>query len=493
MRIVGLLCLFVVVCVGCRKTALEPDWVSPLENRLEGLADSLTTHLRPWQVPDRIFRVEDYGAKGDGVTLNTLMIQAAIDDCSAEGGGVVLFSGGDYVTGTIDLKSGVMLEVAEDSRILGSTNIKDYPDRIESFKSVMSENHLFRQSLIYAENASRIGIRGKGEIYFRGEKENFSSPQTVGPIKDRPMGIRMVTCDRVVLKDILLRNAASWMQNYIACKDLIFDGIRVHNQANFNNDGLDPDGCKNVIVRNCVINSEDDAMCLKGGSGLPSENILIENSVFVTTCNAFKLGTDTQGDFRNIIMRHVKLGGVPDSMFSVAGNEASTGITLATVDGAAVENILLRDLEIDQARCPIFLRIGDRGRALPGQKQPAPGRLRHIVISDVEGDRNLRQGSFISGINGHRVKDIYLRNICLTMSGGGTRMMVKQEVPENEAGYPDAHQFNVNGLPAYGFFVRHAENVVFDRVKVIPIEQDERPDIYCGGDNVNVVYNLQKK
>lgn len=74
-----------------------------------------------------------------------------------------MFSKGDYVTGTFQIKSGVMLEVAEGSRILGSTDIKDYPEMIEEFKSVMSENYRFRQSLIYAEKADKVGIRGKGE------------------------------------------------------------------------------------------------------------------------------------------------------------------------------------------------------------------------------------------------------------------------------------------------------------------------------------------
>ena len=134
------------------------SWISPLKSRLELMADSLSQNLKPWKVPKRTVKVEKYGAKGDGVTLNTQAIQKAIDVCSSKGGGVVLFSKGDYVTGTFSIKSGVMIEVAKGSRILGSTDIKDYPDMIEEFKSVMSENHKFRQCLIYAEKAENIGI-----------------------------------------------------------------------------------------------------------------------------------------------------------------------------------------------------------------------------------------------------------------------------------------------------------------------------------------------
>lgn len=483
----GVLFLAFISCLSVYSQ--EEKWTAQMKLRLERMADSLTVNLKPWKVPERIFNVEDYGACGDGTTINTVAIQKAIDACSVAGGGVVLFSKGNYVTGTIRIKSGVMIEVAEGSKILGSTDINDYPDMIESFKSVMSENYGFRQSLIYAEKADCVGIRGQGEIYFRGEKANFSSPETTGPIKDRPLGIRMIECTRVVLQDILLRNSASWMQNYLACKDLIFDGIRVENQANYNNDGLDPDGCTNVIVRNCVINAEDDAMCIKGASSLPSRNILIENSTFVSTCNAFKIGTDTQGDFSDIFVRNCVLGGVPESMHSIEGHEASTGITIATVDGGNVSDIMLTDITIDQARCPVFLRIGNRGRVVPGTAKPKPGKLHRILIENVKGKRNFRQGSFISGIPGYLIEDVCIRNFKIEMLGGGTADMVNQIVGENEAGYPDAHKFQRNGLPSYGFYVRHARNINFDGVSVVPTEKDMRPEVFNGGDAVGVSYN----
>jgi polygalacturonase len=481
--------IVIALAVSTSLYAQEISWASPMKQRLEQMADSLTQNLRPWQVPKRIFKVERYGAKGNGKTMNTKAIQNTIDACSAKGGGVVLFSKGDYLTGTFRLKSGVMIEVARGARILGSTDINDYPECIEELKSVMSENYRFRQSLIYAEKAERVGIRGEGEIYFQGEKSNFSSPETTGPIKDRPVGIRMIECSQVVLQDIYLHNSASWMQNYLACRDLIFDGIRVVNQANYNNDGLDPDGCTNVIVRNCFINAEDDAMCLKGASSLPSQNILIENSTFISTCNAFKIGTDTQGDFRNIVVRNVTLGGIPAGEETIAGPEVSTGITLATVDGGNVSDILIQDVTINQARCPIFVRIGNRGRVIPGVKKPNPGTLHHIIIDGVRGERNFRQGSLISGIYGYPVQDVLINDCRLSMEGGGTKDMTIQTVPENETGYPDAHKFLKKGLPSYGFFLRHARGVIIRNTSITTDNKDMRPEIFNGGDVSDVYYN----
>ncbi len=466
----------------------KTEWIEPLKSKLEYIADSLSKNLTPWKVPTKVFKAERYGSKGDGKTLNTSSIQRAIDDCSAKGGGTVLFSKGDYVSGTIVLKSGVMIEVAKGSRILGSTDIKDYPDMIEHHKSIMSEYYRFRQSLIYAEHAEQIGICGEGEIYFRGEKKHFSSPQTTGYIKDRPVGIRMIQCEKVVLKDIRLHNSASWMQNYVDCRDLIFDGIKVENQANFNNDGLDPDGCRNVIVRNCFINSEDDAMCLKGSACTPSENILIENSTFVSTCNAFKFGTDTQGSFKNVIARNLTLGGIPNSMKTLNGRESSTGVTIATVDGGNIENVLIENITINQARCPIFIRIGSRIRVITEEK-PAPGTISNVLIENVKGERNFSQGSYIAGIPNFMVSDICIRNYDIEVAGGGTAEMTYQDVKENEKGYPDAHSFSRAGLPAYGFFIRHAKNITLDNINITPIEKDYRPELYNGGDAYKIKYN----
>ena len=169
------------------------------------MADKLTAALKPWSVPPRVCRAEDFGAVADGQSINSQAINHAIQTCAANGGGVVLFSKGDYVSGTIDLKSGVMLELAAGARILASTNLADYPERVARRRTVMDSNMDMRQSLIFAEGCERIGIRGAGEINGRGTHENFPGKQTIGPTPGRPFLLRIIDCKQVVLDGITLK------------------------------------------------------------------------------------------------------------------------------------------------------------------------------------------------------------------------------------------------------------------------------------------------
>jgi polygalacturonase len=453
------------------------------------MAATLSATLKPWAVPDRVFTITEYGAIGDGNTLNTIAIQKAIDACSAAGGGVVRIEKGSYVTGTIELKSGVMLEVAKDAKLLGSLNFADYTPRTPQRKTVMDSWYKLTQSLIYAEGCERIGIRGEGVIDGRGSRENFPGKNDIGAMPDRPFLIRMIECRKVVMDGISLRDAASWMQNYLNCDDLILQGVRVENLANWNNDAFDIDGCRNVIVRNCSSTSIDDGLCFKGAGFRDMENVLVENSEFFTPCNAIKFGTDSQGGFRNVVIRDVKIGGTSRSNLYKT-NQGISGLSLLVVDGGTVENVLVRNVRMDQTASPFCLRLGDRGRVMPGMPKPTPGVLRRVIVEDVAGERHDRRGSIVSGIPGAKIQDVIFRRIHLTASGGGTDQDAQRNVPELVDAYPDAFSFGKT-VPAYGFWIRHANGIRFDDVRIETVTADARPPFVKGVDTSGVRINEQ--
>lgn len=465
--------------------AQSPEWEAPLRAFLEKMAATLTANLKPWPVPDRVFRVTDYGAVGDGQTVNTAALQKAIDACTQAGGGVVLVEKGDYVTGTLDLKNGVMLEISKDARLLGSTNYADYPPRVPVNETVMDTWMKLTQSLIYAENCDRIGIRGAGVIDGRGTRENFLGKNSSGHMPNRPFLIRMIECRNIVIDGISLKDAASWMQNYLNCENLILQGVRVHNLANWNNDAFDIDGCRNVIVRDCYSLSVDDGLCFKGAGLRTLENVLVENSEFRTPCNAIKFGTDSQGDFRNVLVRNVKIGGSPVPALHKSRDSIS-GISLQSVDGGTLENMLFTNIRMDNTHSPFCLRLGNRGRVKPSMPKPAPGAIRRIIFEDIKGGNHQRRGSIITGIPGAVVRDVVFRDIDLSISGGGTEKDATRIVPELIDVYPDAFSFGAT-VPAHGFWIRHAEQIFFDRIAITPRTPDARPGFVVGEDTARIM------
>ena len=465
----------ILVPVGAEPAA---DWETTLRANLDGMAAQLESTLKPWPVPARTFAAESCGAVADGATLDTMALQKAIDACSAAGGGTVLLSKGDYVSGTIELKSGVMLEIAKGSRLLASAKLADFPARVPVHTTIMDTYYRVTTSLIYAENCDRVGICGEGEIDGRGR--SFSGPTTSGPMPGRPFLLRFVECRNVVMDGIHLRNAAAWMEDYLACDNVILQNLHVENQANGNNDGIDMDGCHNAVIRDCFINAEDDGLCFKGASGRTMENILVERCKIYSTCNPLKFGTDSQGGFRNALIRNVDLGSPTADMPSLIRRPSRAGIAWESIDGGDVENLVCTKVHIDHAQAAIFLRLGKRDRVVPGQPK-VKSALHHIVFDDITAENCTNIGSIITGVPSARVEDVVLRNVHASVAGKGR---IQGPKPEKEAQYPTVAMFGQS--PAYGFWIRHAQNIAFFNVTTTPIAPDPRPAFVNGPDTANV-------
>jgi len=430
----------------------------------------------------------DFGAVADGVTLNSASIQAAIDYASAQGGGRVVLTRGNFVCGSIYLKTGVTLHLEKGSVLQGSLNPWDY----------VKDTTVRWTAFIFAINQDRIGISGKGTVDCRGFQvaNQMVAYIHLGLLEDglsndrpnegnRPENIHFSKCTNVAVKGITLKNPASWNQQYDQCRNLLIDGVKVDAKAYWNNDGLDVVDCSDVIVRNCYIDAADDAYCFKSHrKGGVSENVLVENCVGRSSANGIKFGTFTLGTFKHFRFKNMTIIDTYRSAF-----------TVASVDGASIEDVEIDGLRSIHTGNPIFIRFASRR---PGDS-PC---LKDIVIKNVYAEvpyekpdagysyegpvedlpRNVCP-SAILGLPNMRIRNVRLENVEIVYPGRadstyayrGSSPAALAAIPELEKSYPEFSNWKEE--PAWGFYIRHADGLVFDNVKIKVAGKDYRPAI----------------
>ena len=433
------------------------------------------------------FNIVDYGAVGDNVTLDTKSIQATIDACTDSGGGTVWVPAGNYIIGTIVLKSNVTLSLDYGASLLGSKDMANYDKDLTPAREGNPE------CLIFAENATNITIEGLGVIDGRGDHLAFNRG-TSPPWNPRPRLIRMENCTQLKFSGVIYKRPAFWGIHLVDCSDIHFDGIKIRfKDNNYNNDGLDLDGCKNVLIENCDIAAGDDGICLKS-SLHPCENIVVRNCKVTSHTSPLKFGTSSSGGFIGVTVTNCYFYDSPMG-----------AIKLELVDGGRLENVNISRIKMENVGNPIFIRLGNRGRDYTkkvsnesyglkeGTDDGVPvGIIKNIRISDVVAEVTLepydpnggapyqkedlkrqtydpikqtikeksRSGPImITGIPGHYIEDVTFENIDISYPGGGTVEDARSIVAEDEKRYPEQFFFGV--LPAWGAYIRHAKNIKF--------------------------------
>ena len=452
---------------------------------------ALTCHLT---ASARDYNIVDYGAKSDTTVLSTEALQRAIDDCSRAGGGRVVVPAGSYKIGSIQLLSDVHLHLEHGATLYGSTRLEDYRPMKSSYVSLRTQTTTIQ--LIYADSVRNVCIDGQGTIDGRGRAFKKLTWNDEGIT--RPHLLRFIQSQDIVVRDITLRNSGCWMQHYLACDRLRISDIKVTNRNNYNNDALDLDGCHDVVVTGMMADSDDDAITLKSTSPRLCENIVIADCVVSSHCNAIKLGTETNGGFRNINISGIAVKPSSDQREKFFGQwTGSSAISLEIVDGGVMENVGVSGITVEGTEAPIFVRLGNRGRGYKMREGESTlggngnddtisalipittvGRISGVHLDNIQIHYAGATGCSITGLPGHPVENVWLSNITLHHRGGITEAdlpAIAEAVKDEKAKeYPEATMWGP--LPARGFFVRHARNILFNNVIILTDQPDVRPD-----------------
>ena len=413
-------------------------------------------------VSGREHSVLDHGAVPDGKTLCTAAIQKAIDAAGADdGGGTVRFPEGTFLSGALVMRSGVTLLLDEGATLLGSRDREQYyvsrPDDAEGERA-------FR-NLIHGKDLHDIAIRGAGTI--DGNGDAFRDKE-----KRRTKNIYFESCRNVLIEGVRLRSAGCWMQHYRFCENLTIRNIDVFNHVAFNNDGLNVDSCRDVVIANCRVDSDDDAIVLKSLSNDPCRNVRIADCTISSHCNALKMGTESGGGFINVTISNCTVSSPQHSEKIYGRQRGLAGIALEIVDGGTMEGISVSDVTIEGVSVPIFIRLGNRARPYVKGTEPGVGTLRDVRLKNITATSTSAIGCSITGLPGHPVEDIVLENISLEFEGGGTREDATREIPERETSYPESTMFGA--LPAYGLYCRHVKGLRFTGLELRTDELDLR-------------------
>jgi polygalacturonase len=390
--------------------------------------------------------------------METRHLQSAIDACARAGGGEVLFPAGCYRSGTLFLGSGVTLHLEKNAVLSASRDLSDYP-RVSPKLRSRTDDYTER-SLIYGENLQQVGIKGEGTI--DGNGEAFFGPQL-----ERPYLIRLISCKEVSVQGITLRDAAMWAQHYLACDDVAIKRVTVRSHRRLNNDGLDLDGCHRVVIADCDIRSEDDAIVLKSTCNRPCQDVEIYGCTLSSDNNALKLGTESIAGFENISIHDCSIYDTRNS-----------GIALEVVDGGKLDGVDVSNLTMRNVGAPIFVRLGNRARpAFAGAPRPGIGSLENVRIHDITATGAGQVGCSITGLPNFPVRNVSLEDISITFRGGAWTSSFRRTVAENAEKYPEHSMFGI--LPAYGFYCRHVQNLGFTNVNVGFENKDSRPSLVC--------------
>jgi hypothetical protein len=428
----------------------------------------------------RIYNVRDFGAKGDGKTLDTAALQSAIDACTKDGGGTVLVPAGVFHIGTIELKSHVTLHLAAKAKLLGSADGKQY-HAAEAIP--LTGPHTIGDgnwALIFAANAPNVTVEGRGTIdgqglQFHPPTRGAAPPSGLGGNK-RPHHLLFYKCDNLTVRDIDLVDCAYHSTRIVQCRYVYIDGVHIHSRVNGNNDGFHFISAEHVTVSNCHVECQDDACALFGSC----KWMTITGCYFSTRWSVFRFGTG--------VAEHIT---VSNCLFH---RVYGCPIKLRADPGSRFENISFSNLVFEEVTGPIHIGSGPRASregAPPVKSDRPPAIVRNISFSNIHGSvltkpaalpdtafpievdniAELHSCIVLNAVGDNVIENVSFDDVHLTFGGGGTAEEgAKRDLPQHADEY-----FRLGPLPAFGLYARNARGVTLQNVRFQVQEPDLRP------------------
>ncbi len=400
--------------------------------------------------------VQNFGAAGDGHTLDTPALQSAIDACHQNGGGTVWVPAGQYVTGTLFLRDNITLNLEAGATLLGSQDPADYPILAYRWEGVQQPTHA---PLIAGENLKNIAITGRGVLDGRGEPwwEAYRQGSLIYP---RPRLISFTECTNILIENVTLINSPSWTINPVRCKNVQIRGVTIINPPDSpNTDGINPDSCCLVRISDCSISVGDDCITLKAGTEneladlrKPCRDIAITNCTLERGHGGVVIGSETSGGVRNVA--------ISNCVF--IGTDRGIRLKSRRGRGGVVENVRVSNVIMDGVSCPFTMNlyyacgawgdpfVSDKSARLVDAGTP---RFRHIHISHVIARNTKIAAGFIYGLGERPIEDVSFSDISISL-GGGT-----------EPGYPEMADGLTKMLHG-GFLIYNVDHIRLDHVEL---------------------------
>jgi unsaturated rhamnogalacturonyl hydrolase len=379
----------------------------------------ILARIKPPQFPARDFAITDFGAKADGTTDCTDAIRQAMAACHAAGGGRVVVAGGTFLTGAVRLLSHVNLHVAEGATLKFSADpAKFLPVVRARFEGTECMNY---SPLIYAFEQEDVAVTGKGTLdgsaspetwwglMRRGGTGVLGSRQLIEmgeqgvPVEQRVFGgggnlrpnfIVPYRCRNILIEDVKIVNSPMWEINPVLSTNITVRGVEISSHGP-NNDGCDPDSCRDVLIENCVFDTGDDCIAIKSGKdadgrrvGIPSENILVRNCVMKDGHGGVVVGSEVSGSVRNVFAENCKM----DS----PNLQRALRLKSNAARGGMIENIFFRNVEVGRVSDSILTIDLVYGRVTQG---PFPPVVRNVLMEKVTAKSSPRVLSAVGTTN----------------------------------------------------------------------------------------------